>query len=147
MMLSWFRSPREWQWQCCHHVQHQSPKKWPIEENFLHFFVLAKNCAIRSPGAPRSEFSIHPCQNPNFWRVSKNVKKAFFFVPRGLPREICVCPPRENLGARGTKIPPLPPPSASRTTKNPILPPILTRNVHGAPWGPKCKKRPNAVGC
>ena len=39
------------------HDSHRRPKSRRI---FFHIFVLAKNCAIRSPGAPKSEFTIHP---------------------------------------------------------------------------------------
>ena len=52
--------------------------------------------------------------------------KMHFFTPRGLPREICVCSPRENLGVQ--KFPLWPPPA-------PVEPPE-TRFY--PPFDPKC---------
>ena len=106
---------------------HRRPKS---RRFFSSFFLVVKNCAIRSPGAPKPEFAICP-KSDFFFGGPQKILKTHFFTPRGFPREICVCFPRENLGVQ--KFPLWTPPAPLEPPKTRFYPLFDPKCSRGAP--------------
>ena len=95
---------------------HQDSHRRPKSRRFFQFFLVVQNYAIRSPGAPKPEFTIYDIQNPIFfWRASKNIKSTFFLPPGVSPGKFACASPVKTWGCKNFP--------SGRTPPAPLEPP------------------------